>query len=406
MKPTFTRYQLFVVALLAFLQFTVVLDFMILSPLGAFLLRDLSISPAQFGRVVSAYAFSAGISGLVAAGFADRFVVGTLLCGLAPTYTMLLGARIVTGMFGGCIGAVTFAIVTDLFPLAMRGRVAGIVQSSFAASQVLGLPIGLYLANHWGWHAPFLMIVGVAVVAGFAIFFFLKPITGHLAAATGATKNPLVHLLRTATQPRYIAGFVATMLLSVGGFMLMPFGSTFVVQNLHLPVAKLPLLYVVNGAFAMLAGPIMGKLSDTIGKYQTFVFGSVVSIVIILWYTGLTVASFPYIVTLNVLLFMGISGRMVSSFALGSALPAMSDRGAYMSINSSLQSLSGGVAAWVAGLIVYQANPQAPLEHYNRLGFVAAGVSVITVGLMYNVHRLVKASAAADAAVAEEAPVI
>lgn len=413
MKQSFSPYQLFVVALLAFLQFTVVLDFMILSPLGAMLLHDLSITPAQFGRVVSAYAFSAGVSGLIAAGFADRFdrrkfllffyvgfVVGTLLCGLSPSYPALLAARVVTGMFGGCIGAVTFAIVTDLFPLSMRGRVAGIVQASFAGAQVLGLPIGLYLANRWDWHAPFLMIVGVAVLAGVCIFFGLKPITGHLSAPGTSARNPVRHLVSTATKPRYIAGFVATMLLSVGGFMLMPFGSTFVVQNLGLPIEKLPMLYIVNGAFAMFAGPLMGRLSDAIGKYQTFVFGSVVSIVIILWYTGLTQASFPLIVTLNVLLFMGISGRMVSSFALGSALPAMSDRGAYMSINSSLQSLSGGVAAWVAGLIVHQANPKAPLEHYHTLGFVSTGVSLCTVVLMYNVHRLVAASAKADAVTA------
>src|SRR5438105_11781553 len=65
----FTRYQLFVIALLAFVQFTMVLDFMILSPLGALLMPKLSISPSQFGTVVSAYAFSAGISGILAAGF-------------------------------------------------------------------------------------------------------------------------------------------------------------------------------------------------------------------------------------------------------------------------------------------------------------------------------------------------
>ena len=410
MKQSFTRYQLFVVALLAFLQFTVVLDFMILSPLGAILLRELSITPAQFGRVVSAYAFSAGASGLLAAGFADRFdrrrfllffyvgfVVGTLLCGLAPTYRTLMAARIITGMFGGCIGSVTFAIVTDLFPLSMRGRVAGIVQASFAGAQVLGLPVGLLLANRWGWHAPFLMIVVVATIAGVAIVVVLRPITDHLAASRASSRNPLQHLIKTATTPRYMAGFAATMLLAVGGFMLMPFGSTFVVQNLHLPMKRLPLLYIVNGVFAMLSGPLIGRLSDSFGRYRTFVLGSVVSVVMVVWYTGLQNASFAVIVTLNVLLFMGISGRMVSSFALSSALPALPDRGAYMSINSSLQQLSGGVAAGVAGLIVHQANVDAPLEHYQTLGFVAAGVMLLTVVLMYNVHRLVSRSAASEA---------
>jgi hypothetical protein len=192
----FTRYQVAVVAILAFLQFTVVLDFMILSPLGAILMRDLGVSPARFGLVVSAYAFSAGISGLLAAGFADEFdrkrlllffyggfVLGTTLCGLAPSYHLLLGARAITGMFGGVIGSISLAIVADLFPLEARGRVMGFVMTAFAASQVLGIPLGLYLSNAWGWHAPFLMIASVSAVVGVLIFATLRPIDGHLQQA-------------------------------------------------------------------------------------------------------------------------------------------------------------------------------------------------------------------------------
>ncbi len=168
-----------IVAILAFLQFTIVLDFMILSPLGALLMRDLHISASRFGLVVSVYAFSAGISGFLAAGFADRFdrkkmlmffyggfLVGTLLCGLAPTYHFLLVARMVTGLFGGVIGSISFAIIADLFPFNQRGRVMGVVQTSFAASQVMGLPLGLYLSDLWGWHAPFLMIVSFSTRRG------------------------------------------------------------------------------------------------------------------------------------------------------------------------------------------------------------------------------------------------
>jgi predicted MFS family arabinose efflux permease len=164
----FTRYQVFIIAILSILQFTVILDFMVLSPLGAMLLPTLHITTAQFGLVVSAYAFSAGASGILAAGFADNydrkqllvffyagFLVGTVFCALAPTYEFLLVARIVTGVFGGVIGSVGFAIISDLFRFEVRGRVMGFVQMSFAASQILGLPIGLLLANKFGWHSPF-----------------------------------------------------------------------------------------------------------------------------------------------------------------------------------------------------------------------------------------------------------
>src|SRR5579872_6261107 len=173
----FSRYQSILVALLALVQFTIIIDFMIMSPLGAIIMPALDISPAQFGLAVSAYAFSAGISGVLAAGFADRFdrkrlllffyagfVVGTALCTVAPNYHVLMLGRIVTGLFGGVVGSVVIAIVTDLFPLQLRGRVMGYVQTAFAASQVLGIPVGLFLANRWNWHVGFGAIVLLAII--------------------------------------------------------------------------------------------------------------------------------------------------------------------------------------------------------------------------------------------------
>src|SRR5579872_6923991 len=168
----FTRYQTRLVALLAFVQFTIILEFIIMSPLGAIIMPALKITAGQFGVAVSAYAFSAGISGVLAAGFADRFdrkrlllffylgfTAGTTLCSLAPSYHLLLLGRVVTGLFGGVIGSIVLAIITDLFPLRLRGRVMGFVQTAFAASQVLGIPVGLYLANRWSWHVGFGTIV-------------------------------------------------------------------------------------------------------------------------------------------------------------------------------------------------------------------------------------------------------
>lgn len=406
MKEKFSSYQLFVVVLLAFLQFTVVLDFMVLAPLGAVLIEKLSISPAQFGHVVSAYAFSAGASGLLAAGFADRFdrrrlllffyvgfLVGTFLCGIATSYAELLAARIVAGTFGGVIGSIGFAIIADLFPLSMRGRVMGLVQTAFAASQVLGIPVGLALANRWGWHAPFLMIVGLGAAAGLVIAAKLKPIRDHLSAG-GARQSPLLHLARTASKPRYLAGFSATMLLAVGGFMLMPFGSTFLVQNVKIPLARLPLVYMATGIGAILSGPLVGRVADSVGKYRVFAVGSLVAMVMVTILTRLGPSPIWVVILVNMVLFASISARMIGASALSSALPAMADRGAYMSISSSLQQISGGVAAWVAGIIVYQPTPTSPLENYPTIGIVVCGATLITIVVMANVNRIVSATPA------------
>jgi predicted MFS family arabinose efflux permease len=395
----FSRYQVTVIAILAFLQFTVVLDFMILSPLGALLLKELGVTPAQFALVVSAYAFSAGASGLLTAGFADKFdrktlllffyagfVLGTALCGIAPSYGFLMMARTVTGLFGGVIGSISFAIIADLFPFEVRGRVMGVVMTAFAASQVLGIPAGLYLSNAFGWHAPFLMIAGVSSLVGIVIFTQLRPVDEHLRNPSG--RNALRHLFGTIARARYQWGFTSTMLLAVGGFMLMPFGSAFSVHNLGIPIEKLPVLYMGTGLASIAAGPLMGRLSDRAGKYPTFVIGSAVALVVVVYYTHLGATPLAFAMALNIVLFVAITARMISAQALASAIPAPQDRGAYMSISSSLQQLAGGVASFAAGLIVTQSG-DGPLEHYDRLGYVVCAAMVATVVLMYKINRMV-----------------
>lgn len=407
MKPTdtkpkvkFTKYQVFIVAILSILQFTIILDFMVLSPLGAILLKELSIDTKQFGLVVSAYAFSAGASGLLAAGFADKFdrkkllmffytgfLVGTALCGLAPDYHSLLIARIVTGIFGGVIGSISLAIVTDLFAMEMRGRVMGLVQMAFAASQVLGIPIGLYLANHFGWHSPFLMIVGFSLLVGVAILIYMKPVTEHLKIKND--RNAFQHLFKTVSRPIYLRGFLATTLLATGGFMLMPFGSAFGTHNLGLTLDELPFLYLVTGIFSMIFGPITGRLSDKIGKYKMFIIGSVIASAMILIYTQLSITPLWVVIAINVALFVGISSRMISASALMTAVPEPQDRGAFMSVNSSVQQISGGVAAYIAGLIVIQ-RPDGFLERYPIIGYVVVSTIAITIFLLYFIDKYVR----------------
>lgn len=408
-QTKFTRYQMFVVGLLAFLQFTVVLDFMILSPLSAILLGELHITTAQFGHVVSAYAFSAGASAFLAAGFADRFdrkhmmlffysgfLLGTLFCGLAPNYHFLLAARIFTGLFGGVITSISLAIVADLFHFSQRGRVMGFVQSAFAASQVLGIPAGLYLATHYGWHFPFLMIVAIGLIVGLILVFLLRPIDSHL--DSGAPRgSAFANIWKVASRPRYQTGFAATLLLTTGGFMLMPFGAAYMVHNLGMELDKLPLIYMVTGVFTMVAGPLLGKLSDHVGKFNVFAVGTFFVIGVILYYTHMGPASMRWVIVVNIVMFIFITSRAITSAALNSAVPELKDRGAYMSVNSALQQISGGAAAWVAGMLVVQ-TPTGFLDHYSRLGWVVAAAMLITLPLMWNVHRITRHPANAASA--------
>lgn len=400
-QKTFTPYEVFIIAILTVLQFSIVLDFMVLSPLGAFLIKDWRIHPSQFGLVVSAYAWSAGISGLLSAGFADRFdrkkfllffyagfLTGTVLCAFAPNYPFLLFARIVTGIFGGVIGSISFAIISDLFKWEVRGRVMGFVQMAFAASQVLGLPIGLLLADRFGWHSPFWMIASVGVVVGVIIIGFMKPVRSHLTIRSDQ-RHAFHHLINTLSQPQYQRGFMATTLLATGGFMLMPFGSAFANLNLGIALRQLWVLYGITGAFTIILSPMIGKMSDKIGKYKIFVYGSIISGIIVAIYTHLGITPMWVIIALSVFLFVGITSRMITSSALLTAVPEPQDRGAFMSINASVQQISGGIASWVAGMIVIQVN-NGPLQHYDILGYVVIGTMTITVVLMYFLNSYVK----------------
>ena len=395
----FSRYQSLLIALLAFVQFTVILDFMIMSPLGAIIMPALNITAGQFGVAVSAYAFSAGISGILAAGFADRFdrkrlllffylgfTAGTALCALAPNYHVLLIGRIVAGLFGGVMGSIVLAIITDLFALRLRGRVMGFVQTAFAASQVLGIPVGLFLSNHWNWHVAFGALVGLSIAAIAAISLVMRPVNAHLLLKQD--NNAFQHLIATLGQPRYTLAFGVTTLLATGGFMLMPFGSAFTVHNLGIDIVHLPTIYLISGLFSIFTGPLVGRASDSFGKFPVFVFGSAVSIVMVLIYTHLGQVSLTTVIIVNVLMFVGIFSRMIPSQALISAIPEPSQRGSFSAVSASLQQLSGGLGSVLAAAIISQ-NADGSLRHFDQLGYIVVTTSIVSLIAMYFVQKSV-----------------
>ena len=395
----FSRYQSRLVALLAFVQFTIILDFVIMSPLGAILMPALNIGASQFGVAVSAYAFSAGISGVLAAGFADRFdrkrlllffyvgfAAGTALCALAPNYHLLLLGRVVTGVFGGVVGSIVLAIITDLFPLHLRGRVMGYVQTAFAASQVLGIPLGLFLANRWNWHVAFGAIVGLAVAVIVAVLVLMRPVDGHLRLKQ--ERGAFAHLLATVSEPNYTLAFGVTTLLATGGYMLMPFGSAYTVHNLGIDIVHLPTIYLVSGLFSIVIGPLVGRASDAFGKFPTFVFGTAMTIVMVLIYTHLGQVGLALVIAVSVLMFVGIFSRMIPSQALISAIPAPHQRGSFSAISASLQQLSGGLGSALAAAVIAQ-NDDGSLRHFDRLGFIVIATSLVALVAMYFVQKQV-----------------
>jgi predicted MFS family arabinose efflux permease len=264
----------------------------------------------------------------------------------------------------------------------------GTVQMGFAASQVLGIPAGLYFATLWDWHAAFLMIVALAAIILLVIVFKMRPVTAHLKLQSD--KSVLMHFWHTLANRTYRIGFTATALLSVGGFMLMPFGSAYLVNNLHISQERLPMIFLCTGIASIVIMPMVGRLADRIDKFKLFAAGSALAIVMIIVYTNLPPVPLWQIIVINMALFMGIMSRIIPAMALTTSIPEMRDRGAFMSINGSLQQMAGGIAAIAAGYIVSQPSKAAPLQHYPVLGIVVSVAILVCMIFVYRVSVVIK----------------
>lgn len=396
---SFTSYQILLIVVFVFILFTIVVDYMTLPALSAIILPELQISTQQFGLVVSVYAFSAGISAFLATGFADSFdrkklllvyyggfLLGMVLCATANSLTALIVARVITGIFGGVVASICFAIVADLFETDQRGRVIGYVQIAFAASLVAGLPLALYLATNFNWHITYWIFFGCGLFVLIIVFLKINAINEHLHIKE--KENLLKHSFNIIRNRNYLIVFLNNIFLVLGDAMFMTFGSAYSTNNLGVRLNDLPLLYGVGGVATIVFSPVIGKLSDKHGKFKIFVVGTALAIAMVAIYSNLGSVPFWLVVLLHTLLFVGINSRMIASTALATVVPDQPDRGAFMALDSSFQQVAGGVAATAAGLIVYQASNGVILG-YPFLGWVVIGVMVVTIGLMYAIHRIV-----------------
>ena len=382
--------------LLAVVQFTHIMDFMIMMPLGPQLMRDLGSSAREFGALISSFAITAGVVGLVVAPFIDRFdrrqlllfcyagfIGGTLACGLAESAGTLLWARAVCGAFGGVGGATIMAIVADVVPPERRARGMGIIMTAFSAAAALEVPFGLKIAQWWKWEAPFLVIAAIAAVVWAGLFKLLPPVRGHLTGGEVTPGEDFLELLRNGNAWMGLALMTA---MIFGHFTIIPYLSPYLVGNVGLPEESLFLVYLTGGTVTIFMGPLIGKLADRHGRfliYACLVAGACVVIRLLtssgplpLW-QSLVLAGF---------FFAFASGRFVPGQAVISMAVPPARRGAYMSLVACSRDLAAGVTAYIGGLLVTE-TADGRLLQFEVLGWLAIGVSIASLGIF----RLVKA---------------
>lgn len=380
--------------LLAGVQFTHIMDFMIMMPLGPMLMRELELSAASFSALIASYTVVSGVVGLLVAPFIDRFdrrsvlllayggfIVGTAGCGLAESASSLLAARAVCGAFGGVSNATILAIVGDLVPGRRRGAAMGIIMTSFSAAAAFGVPFGLYLAQQSRWETPFLVIAACALLVQILLFLSLPHVKGHLAEGAPATFRNFVGLLADANAWRALLLMVA---LVFGHFTIIPFLSPHLVFNLRLPESHLALVYVIGGVLTIFTAPLVGRLTDRFGRARVFTVLVAIAAGIILALTHAGPLPVGGTLALTGLFFIFASGRYVPAQAvLTSAVPSIR-RGAFMSLTACTRDLCTGAAAIMAGRVVVKA-PGA-LLHVGWLGWIAALVSLLSIWLIRRVQ--------------------
>ncbi|MFN5475342.1 MAG: MFS transporter [Sphingobacteriales bacterium] len=383
--------------LLAALNFTHILDFMIMMPLGNYLMPYFKINPRQFSLLVGAYTLSAAVSGFAAAFFVDKFdrkkfllfayggfLIGTLFCGIAPNYPLLLMARIFAGLFGGMIGAQVLSIISDIFPYEERGKAMGSVMSAFAVASTLGVPFALYIANAFSWHAPFIFVV----ILGLAIYPFLYRYIPAMDKHLKQQKEhgPFYALQQVTGDSKQMLALLFSFLMMMGHFLIIPFINPFMEFNRGYSKMQTPMIYLAGGAASFIAANILGLWADKYGKLRVFVSCLVLSLGMVMLITHLPQVPFPIVLSFFGIWFVFSTGRAVTAQAMLSNVVPAAQRGSFMSFNSSVQQLGTSTASFVAGMVV-TAGADGKLVHYGWLGWLSVAVLLVCLAVGMKIFK-------------------
>jgi predicted MFS family arabinose efflux permease len=392
------RERFFLLAL-AGIQFTHILDFMIMMPLGPQFIKALAINAHQFGLLLSSYTFAAAIAGVFATYYIDRFerrglllrlylcfILATVACGFAPDYHSLFIARACAGAFGGILGSLVQTIVADSIPFERRGKALGTVMAAFSVSTVAGVPLSLFLANHiqWlGWRAPFIFIGLISLIILYIAYRNIPKISAHLHHVHEGSRWQQIYEIVVAHC--HLRAFLFMALIMLTGFLVIPYIALYLTANVGVADSYISLIYLCGGVATLMSSRYIGHLADRYGKVKVFRVLAIVSLIPLLVTTNLVPVPLWLVLINSTAFFILISGRMIPAMAMVSQVVTPQIRGTFMSLVGSTQMLASGVASVVAGMIV-TIKPDGMMEHYNLVGYGAAACGLLTFWLVGYIH--------------------
>ncbi len=392
-EPT-ARNEKALLFILAVVQFSHILDFMIIMPLGSQFMRIFDISPQQFSLIVSAYAGSAFVMGLFSAMFIDRFgrrqallltyigfTIGTIACALAPGYYIFLAARSITGAFGGMLGALILSIIGDTIPLKRRASAMGMVMTAFSAASVAGVPAGIYLAAQFSWRAPFLAVGAIAVALTFCIFFFVPPLRGHLESGL-VQRHPLRVMSNIFGDANQRRALFFTVILMLGHFTIIPFIAPYMQLNIGFSDYQVTYIYLIGGLLTVFFLPLFGRMADRHGHARVFTFASLFALLSIFAITNLPSVSIAIALCATSSFFVVASGRNVPAMTMVTSVVRPESRGSFMSVRASVQELALALSSFIAGLIITERG-DGSLGNYQYVGYIAIVMSLAAVAVAW-----------------------
>ena len=387
---------------LAAIQFTTVLDFMVIMPLAPQFTRAFELSAQQFGWLISAYTFAAAAAGFAAALVIERFerkrlllavyvgfVAAAAVTASAQSFSILLMARALAGIFGGVLYGVIFTVIGDTIPEARRGRATGVVMTSFAIATVAGVPLALLLSNAFNWRAAF-VVVALSGAINALIARRTLPNVAHATSAEVEERKQRAmwsEFVRTLTFPNHLRAFMFTLLMMISGFMVIPYISLYMVLNIGLPEAQLPLVYLAGGIATFFTARWFGRWADHSGKREVYRWIALMSVAPLLIVTH--APALPLVGTLAIatMFFVFVSGRMVPGMAVVTSAARPGGRAAFMTLNGSVMQIGSGLAATLSGTMI-QRLPSGALQNYNWVGWIAAAATLVAIWWVGSIETL------------------
>ncbi|GAB4376623.1 MAG: MFS transporter [Salibacteraceae bacterium] len=394
------KHERLILYLFAATQFTHIMDFMIIMPLGEMLMEELNIGAKQFAWLVASYTITAGVSGFLSAFIVDSFdrkrffitaylgfAIGTVLCGLAGSYETLSAARVFTGVFGGVLSSTVLTIVSDVVAPERRAWGIGVVMTAFSLASALGLPLGLSAAFTFGWQVPFVFLGIVSLILSAGVAWVLPPVRSHLMAG-GNRKRSFEFIKNIPRNKNQWMGLLFTMLLVFGQFTVIPFITPYLVENVGFTRQEITLVYLIGGIVTIVSNPRIGKWADATDRFRVFGLMAAFSIVPLLLLTNLPRVPIWLALIVNALFFFAISGRMVPSTTIVTTLIRPENRGSFMSLNTSVQNLTAGISSIIAGWLVYVPKGGGEVSGFWRVGLVAVVFTLIAIWMMSRLKRV------------------